>query len=246
MATELKISDALAQGYPPSVLYLRNDEIVVTEVCAFNYFSNLFKDQPEAEAHIWLFDGDGSQVGYFTKELGLNGQLQLRTSDLCPNVSGTVAMTLRPKRDATIRSGKKVTTGYYAQYFSAHGAITLSHEREPVVATPFPTPAWIQTYLTRFLDRAGAVLVNSCLASDGTASGKARLVALDGTVLGEKSLPEISPMGARRLKMLELFPDAQRLVGGTDSFALELSGVNMASPFSYYEFANGKFSLHHF
>ena len=30
------------------------------------------------------------------------------------------------------------------------------------------------------------------------------------------------------------------------SFALEFSGANMASPFSFYEFPNGKFSLHHF
>jgi hypothetical protein len=246
MPAELKIAEAVARGYPPAVLYLRNDEIVSTEVCAFNYFSTFFKDRPDAEAHVWMFDGDGHQVGYFQKELGLNGQLQLKTSDLCSNVSGTVAMSILPKQEAKIRSGKKVTTGYYGQYYSRHGAITLSHEREPVVAASFLTPAWIQTYLTRFVEQSGAVLLNPCMAPDGEASGKARLVALDGTVLEEQELPTIAPMGARRMTTLELFPNAKRLIGSAESFALELSGANMASPFSYYEFANGKFSLHHF
>jgi hypothetical protein len=246
MPIELKIAEAVARGYPPAVLYLRNDDVVTTEVCAFNYFSTFFKGEPDAEAHVWLFDGGGNQAGYFRKDLGLNGQLQLNTSELCPSVSGSVAMTLLPKSDAKIRSGKKVTTGYYGQYYSRNGAITLSHEREEVAAAPFPTPPWIQTYLTRLLDQSGAVLVNACLASDGEAKGKARLVALDGAVLAEQDLPKIPPMGARRLRTLELFPNAKDLVEPAKSFALEFSGVNMASPFSFYEFPNGKFSLHHF
>jgi hypothetical protein len=246
MSGELKIDEAVARGYPPAVLYLRNDEVVSTEVCAFNYFSIFLKEHPEAEAHVWLFDGAGKQVGYFQKELALNGQLQLKTSELCSNVSGTVAMTLLPKYDAKIRTGRKVTTGYYAQYYSQHGAITLSHEREPVAAQPFPTSAWIQTYLARFIDQSGVVLVNSCLARDGESVGTARLMALNGDILGERFLPPISPMGARRLSTLELFPDARRLVGSAEGFALEFKGTNIASPFSYYEFANGKFSLHHF
>ncbi len=143
MSGELKIDEAVARGYPPAVLYLRNDEIVTTEVCAFNYFSIFLKEHPDAEAHLWFFDGAGKQAGYFQKDLGLNGQLQLKTSDLCPNVSGTVAMTLMPKHETKIRSGRMVTTGYYAQYYSRNGAITLSHEREPVVAKSFPTSAWI-------------------------------------------------------------------------------------------------------
>jgi hypothetical protein len=246
MSAPLKIAEAVARGYPPAVLYLRNDEVVQTEVCAFNYFSHFLKGEPDAEAHVWLFDGSGKEVGYFQKELGFNGQLQLNTSELCSNVSGTVGMTLLPKNDAKIRSGKNVTTGYYAQYYSRHGAITLSHEREPVSATPFPTPEWIQTYLTKFIEESGAVLVNACLDPEGTAYGKARLVALDGSTLAEQKLPAISPMGACRLRTLELFPNARQLVGATESFALELSGANLVSPFSYYEFPNGKFSLHHF
>jgi hypothetical protein len=246
MSGELKIDEAVARGYPPAVLYLRNDEIVVTEVCAFNYFSIFLKEHPDAEAHVWLFDGAGRQVGYFQKDLGLNGQLQLKTSALCSNVSGTVAMTLMPKHETKVRPGRKVTTGYYAQYYSRRGAITLSHEREPVAAKSFPTSAWIQTYLARFIDQSGVVLVNSCLARDGQSVGTARLVALNGDVLGEQSLPPISPMGARRLSTLELFPDARRLVGSEEGFSLEFKGTNIASPFSYYEFANGKFSLHHF
>ncbi|MBR0757030.1 hypothetical protein JQ604_33020 [Bradyrhizobium jicamae] len=243
---DLGIADAIARGYPPSVLYLRNDEVVETEVCAFNYFSTFSKDFPEAEAHVWLFDGAGVQVGYYRKDLGLNGQLQLKTSRVCPNVSGTVAVTLLPKGDAKIRSGKRVTTGYYAQYFSQQGAVALSHEREPVTATTFPLPAWAQTYLTKFIEHSGVIVVNSCLAADGVASGNARLVALNGAVLAEQRLPAIPPMGGRRLATLELFPEAKQLVGSAESFALEVSGENMASPFSYYQFANGKFSLHHF
>ncbi|HEY9714250.1 MAG TPA: hypothetical protein V6C72_12345 [Chroococcales cyanobacterium] len=246
MSAELKISEAVARGYPPAVLYLRNDEIVTTEVCAFNYFSTFFKGEPDAEAHVWLFDGSGGQVGYLERDLGLNGQLQLNTSELCPRVSGTVAMSLLPKSNAEIRTGRKVTTGYYAQYYSRHGAITLSHEREPVMMAPFPTPAWLQTYLTRLVEQSGAVLVNACLAPDGTATGMARLVALDGTTLAQQELPKIPPMGARRLGTLELFPNARELIGSAQSFALEFSGTNMASPFSFYEFPNGKFSLHHF
>jgi hypothetical protein len=243
---KLEIADAVARGYPPAVLYLRNDEIVETEVCAFNYFSTFSKDFPEADAHVWLFDGDGNQVGYFHKELGSNGQLQFRTSRLCSAVSGTVAMALMPKGNAKIRSGKRVTTGYYGQYYSKHGAITLSHEREPVTLASFPTPAWSQTYLSRFIEHSGAVLVNPCLAPHGEASGKARLLDLGGRVLEERDIPTIPPMGARRLSTLELFPKAQHLVGTANCFALEFSGTNMASPFSFYEFANGKFSLHHF
>jgi hypothetical protein len=155
-------------------------------------------------------------------------------------------MTLIPKHETKVRPGKKITTGYYAQYFSRHGAITLSHEREPVAAKSFPTSAWIQTYLARFIEQSGVVLVNSCLAPDGASVGTARLVALDGTQLGERELPRISPMGARRISTLDLFPDARRLVGSSDGFALEFKGTNIASPFSYYEFANGKFSLHHY
>ncbi|WP_213770070.1 hypothetical protein [Bradyrhizobium sp. dw_78] len=246
MSGDLTIDEAVTRGYPPAVLYLRNDEIVTTEVCAFNYFSIFLKEHPEAAAHVWLFDGAGNQTGYFHKDLGLNGQLQLNTSDLSSNVSGTVAMTLMPKHEAKVRSGKKVTTGYYAQYYSRHGAITLSHEREPVAAESFPTSAWVQTYLARFLEWSGVVLVNPCLALDGAAVGTAALVALDGTVLAERTLPRISPMGACRISTLDLFPDARRLVGHADSFAMEFKGTNIASPFSYYEFANGKFSLHHF
>jgi hypothetical protein len=246
MPGDLRIDEAVARGFPPAVLYLRNDEIVTTEVCAFNYFSIFLKEHPHADAHVWLFDADGRQVSYSQQELGYNGQLQLRTSDLCPNVSGTVAMTLMPKHETKVRPGKKITTGYYAQYFSRHGAITLSHEREPVAAKSFPTSAWIQTYLARFIEQSGVVLVNSCLAPDGASVGTARLVALDGTQLGERELPRISPMGACRIGTLDLFPDARRLVGSSDGFALEFKGTNIASPFSYYEFANGKFSLHHY
>lgn len=246
MANDLTVSDAIERGYPPAVLYLRNDEIVATEVCAFNYFSIFLKDHPDAEAHVWFFDGDGKQIGYFQKDLGFNGQLQLRTSDLCQSVSGTVAMTLLPKHGATIRPGKKVTTGYYTQYYSQHGAITLSHEREAVSARPFPTPAWMQTYLTRFVDESGVVLVNCCLASNGNAFGTARLRDLDGAVLAEQTLPNIPPMGALRIGTRELFPDAKSRLGSAEVFALEFSGGNLASPFSYYQFASGKFSLHHF
>jgi hypothetical protein len=246
MPSELKIDEAVARGYPPAVLYLRNDEIVSTEICAFNYFSTFLKEYPDAEAHVWFFDNAGEAAGYFRKVLTLNGQLQLNTSDLCPGVSGTVAMTLLPRHGTKIRSGKKVTTGYYAQYYSRHGAITLSHEREPVSAKPFPTSAWIQTYLARFIDQSGVVLVNSCLAPDGASVGTARLIALTGEVLAERSLPAIAPMGACRIGTAKLFPDAKRLIGSTDGFALEFKGTNIASPFSYYEFANGKFSLHHF
>jgi hypothetical protein len=155
-------------------------------------------------------------------------------------------MTMMPKNGAKVRAGKKVTTGYYTQYYSRHGAITLSHEREPVAAASFPTSAWIQTYLSRFVDQSGVVLVNACLAPDGLSEGTARLVALDGRTLCDQALPKIPPMGARRIHTLELFPDAKRLVGSTESFAMEFKGTNIASPFSYYEFANGKFSLHHF
>jgi hypothetical protein len=90
------------------------------------------------------------------------------------------------------------------------------------------------------------VLVNSCLAPDGASVGTARLVSLSGDVLGERILPSIAPMGACRMSTVELFPDAKRLIGEGDAFALEFRGTNIASPFSYYEFANGKFSLHHF
>lgn len=246
MPGEMLIGDAVARGYPPAVLYLRNDATVSTEVCAFNYFSVFMKDHPEVDAHVWLFDGAGKPAGYFHRELGVNGQLQLQTSELCPNVSGTVAMALVPKHEAKLRPGRKVTTGYYAQYYSPHGAITLSHEREPVAAAPFPTSAWMQSYLTRFLKESGVVLVNSCMASDGVSVGTARLMALDGTELGQRTLPEIAPMGAARISTLDLFPEAERLVGAAEGFALEFKGTNIASPFSYYEFANGKFSLHHF
>ncbi|UQR60749.1 hypothetical protein LRP30_27595 [Bradyrhizobium sp. C-145] len=246
MSSDLKISEALERGYPPAVLYLRNDDVVATEVCAFNYFSIFLKEQQDAEAHIWFFDAEGRWVNYLRKDLGFNGQLQLRTSDLCPDVSGTVAMTLLPKQGASVRPGKKVTTGYYTQYYSQCGAITLSHEREAVAANPFPTPAWMQTYLTRFVEVSGVILVNACLAPDGEAFGTARLRALDGTLLGERSLPSIPSMGARRISTMDLFPDAKRLIGSAETFALEFSGGNMASPFSFYQFANGKFSLHHF
>jgi hypothetical protein len=204
------------------------------------------KEHPDAEAHVWLFDGTGKHVGYFRRDLGPNGQLQLDTSTLCSNVSGTVAMTLLPKQDTKVRSGRKVTTGYYAQYYSRHGAITLSHEREPVAAKSFPTSAWMQTYLSRFVESSGVVLVNSCLAADGGSVGTARLMALNGDVLDERSLPSIAPMGAHRVPTLELFPDAKRLIGSSEGFSMEFKGTNIASPFSYYEFANGKFSLHHF
>jgi hypothetical protein len=246
MSGDLNIDEAVAQGYPPAVLYLRNDEIVSTEVCAFNYFSIFLKEQSDAEAHVWLFDGEGRPAGYFRKDFGLNGQLQLDTSGLCSNISGTVAMTLRPKHDTKIRLGRKVTTGYYAQYYSGNGAITLSHEREPVAAKSFPTSAWVQTYLARFAEQSGVVLINSCLAPDGVSVGTARLLALNGDVLRERSLPPIAPMGACRINTAELFPDAKRLIGSAEGFALEFKGTNIASPFSYYEFANGKFSLHHF
>lgn len=246
MPGELHITEAVARGYPPAILYLRNDEIVTTEVCAFNYFSVFLKDHPDVDAHVWLFDGSGHPAGYIHRELGLNGQLQLNTSDLCPSISGTVAMALVPKHETKLRPGKKVTTGYYAQYFSKRGAITLSHEREPVAASPFPTSAWIQTYLTRFIEQSGVVLVNSCMAPDGASVGTARLVAVDGTELAERTLPNIPPMGALRINTLDLFADAKRQVGSAEGFALEFKGTNIASPFSYYEFANGKFSLHHF
>lgn len=246
MSSDLAISSAIERGYPPAVLYLRNDDVVTTEVCAFNYFSTFLKEQPDAEAHVWLFDGQGKEVCYFRKDLGFNGQLQLMTTELCSNVSGTVAMTLLPKKDIRLRPGKRVTTGYYTQYYSQRHAITLSHEREAVVTKSFPTPAWMQTYLAKLIGISGVVLVNSCLAPDGEASGTARLRALDGGILDERPLPKIPPMGAKRIATLDLFPDAKRLVGSAESFALEFSGSNMASPFSYYEFANGKFSLHHF
>lgn len=246
MPDKLPIGEAVARGYPPAVLYLRNDETVTTEVCAFNYFSVFMKDHPEVDAHIWFFDGAGRPAGYFHRELGVNGQLQLQTSELCPRVSGTVAMSLIPKQETKLRPGRKVTTGYYAQYFSQHGAVTLSHEREPVSAVSFPTTAWVQTYLTRFLEESGVVLVNSCMAGNGASVGTARLLAVDGRALGECALPEIPPMGAVRIAATKLFPNAKRLIGEADSFALEFKGTNIASPFSYYEFANGKFSLHHF
>jgi hypothetical protein len=246
MLGELEMGEAIARGYPPAVLYLRNDEVVTTEVCAFNYFSVFLKDHPDADCHIWLFDREGKQAGYSRRELGLNGQLQLQTSELCSRISGTVAMSLIPMQETKLRPGRKVTTGYYAQYFSQHGAITLSHEREPVAAAPFPTSAWMQSYLTRFLKESGVVLVNSCMASDGTSTGTARLMAVDGRALAERALPEIAPMGALRMGTLDLFPDAERLIGASETFALEFKGTNIASPFSYYEFANGKFSLHHF
>lgn len=246
MPGELKINEAAARGYPPAVLYLRNDDIVSTEVCAFNYFSIFLKAHPHAEAHLWFFDGAGEAAGHFSKDLGFDGQLQLNTAALCPNISGTVAMSLVPKDDPKIRTRRMVTTGYYAQYYSRHGAITLSHEREPVSSKQFPTSAWIQTYLARFIDWSGVVLVNSCLAPDGASVGTARLVSLSGDVLGERILPSIAPMGACRMSTVELFPDAKRLIGEGDAFALEFRGTNIASPFSYYEFANGKFSLHHF
>src|ERR1700744_4826764 len=100
MSSELKIDEAVARGYPPSVLYLRNDEIVTTEVCTFNYFSIFLKDHPEADVHTWMFDEAGKPSGYFHKALERNGQLQLNTSELCRNLSGTVAMTLMPKHEA--------------------------------------------------------------------------------------------------------------------------------------------------
>ena len=246
MPDELPIGEAVARGYPPAVLYLRNDDVVTTEVCAFNYFSIFMKDHPEVDAHVWMFDGSGKPTGHFHRELGVNGQLQLQTAELCPTVSGTVAMSLIPSHETKLRPGRKVTTGYYAQYFSQHGAITLSHEREPVSAASFPTSAWMQTYLTRLLRESGVVLVNSCMAPDGGSVGTARLLAVDGRVLAERALPAIAPMGAVRIATTELFPDAERLIGPAEGFALEFKGTNIASPFSYYEFANGKFSLHHF
>jgi hypothetical protein len=246
MSDHMQIEEAVTLGYPPAVLYFRNDDVVTTEVCAFNYFSIFLKDHPDAEAHVWLFDNDGNQTAHFKKDLALNGQLQLRTSELCATVSGTVAMMLMPKHEPKVRPGRKVTTGYYAQYYSQHGAISLSHEREPILAKSFPTLAWVQTYLSHFVEFSGVILVNSCLAPDGASAGVAKLVALDGTILAERKLPEIPPMGARRIRTLELFPDAKRMVGAADSFAMEFKGTNFASPFSYYEFANGKFSLHHF
>ncbi|MCK1722601.1 hypothetical protein IVA81_33820 [Bradyrhizobium sp. 141] len=246
MAMKLEVAEAVARGYPPSVLYLRNDDVVETEVCAFNYFSTFFNGSPEAQMHVWLFDRDGTQVGYFDKELGLDGQLQLKTSQLCSSISGTVAVTLMPKGEAKVRPGKRVTTGYYAQYYSQQGAISLSHEREPVTLTEFPTPAWAQTYLSKFVEQSGIIVINPCMAPGCDAMGTARLIALDGAVLAEQKLPQIRPMGARRIDTLELFPDARQLVGSAVTFALEISGANLASPFSFYQFANGKFSLHHF
>jgi len=246
MSIELTINEAVARGYPPAILYLRNDATVRTEVCAFNYFSLFLKDNPNADAYVWFFDEGGRQIGYFRKELGPDGQLQLMTDSLHPDVSGSVAMTLMPKDETKIRRGRKVTTGYYAQYYSAHGAITLSHEREPVSAVSFPTTAWIQTYLSRLVERSGFILLNSCLAQDGLSEGTARLVAVDGSALAECVLPKISPMGALRMSTVEMFPDAKRLIGSNESFALEFKGTNIASPFSYYEMPNGKFSMHHF
>ncbi len=90
-------------------------------------------------------------------------------------------MALVPKHETKLRPGRKVTTGYYAQYFSQHGAITLSHEREPAAAAPFPTSAWMQSYLTRSLKESGVVLVNSCMAPEGVPVVTARLMVFDGT-----------------------------------------------------------------
>lgn len=246
MTGELQLKEVVARGYPPAVLYLRNDDVVKTEICAFNYFSIFMKDRPDVDAYVWLFDSEGRLVAHRRNVLGLDGQWQLQTSEICPRISGTVAMTLVPQQETRLRPGRKVTTGYYAQYFSRHGAITLSHEREPVSATPFPTSAWMQSYLTRFMTESGVVLVNSCMAPAGNSVGTARLLAIDGTALAECVLPTIAPMGAIRLATLELFPEAERLIGARETFALEFKGTNIASPFSYYEFANGKFSLHHF
>ena len=46
------------------------------------------------------------------------------------------------------------------------------------MSAPFPTTAWIQTYLSRLVDQSGVVLLNSCLAQGGASEGTARLVAL--------------------------------------------------------------------
>ena len=107
-------------------------------------------------------------------------------------------------------------------------------------------PEWSQRYLSRLIDGSGAILVNCCLSTDGASVGTARLRSLAGPLLAERTLPTILPMGALRISTLELFPNARQLLGQAECFALEFSGSNLASPFSYYQFANGKFSLHHF
>ncbi len=83
MPGELLIGEAVARGYPPAALYLRNDETVTTEVCAFNYFSVFMKDHPEVDAHVWLFDGAGRPAGYFHRELGVNGSIAIADCRSC-------------------------------------------------------------------------------------------------------------------------------------------------------------------
>lgn len=241
-------------GFAIPTQYSLGPDFGNTVICFHNFYGQVFPDrETDVDLNLGFFDSEGKQVAFFTQPVKTNGFLQFDTREHDIRVSGIVAVAAIPRFDLnTMNEGKvklraKIGTGFYVVWQDARGHADTMHEWADVRASASPSQnlRFVIDNKSSRIARHGLILTNPTLATDGAAEPSLMIYSKDRRVLGKKKMPNIPPMGSRRVEFLELFPEFHVWLSRYGSLAVQVSGRNVIEPLTMETHVSGDFHIHH-
>lgn len=235
--------------FVPASIYAREDDVIHTRLCVYNYYSELFPEKKSgADVHIWFFDQEGEQVGKREFKIGYQGQLQYDLSELGTQFEGIACLSIVPEDPPRFRHSG-VSSGFYSFYSDDHGHSDFSHEWETLRFSAKETSPWICVVRPFQFPETDIIVMNSCFANNENESYAPWAIKIrnsQGENISEKEMPALKPRGSARINVLEVFPEIDTGKFKSETLSVEVTGINIQGPFTYVKAPNGDFNLHHF
>ncbi len=241
--------ELVVSKFVPTVVYVREDSLLHTRLCIYNYFSELFpSDRSGAQVSIWFFDQTGATLARRLIPIPYRGQLQFDLKLLDFEFEGTAGVALIPNTIPEF-THKGVGTGFYVYYYDDAGHADFSHEWDAMRFKPIKAEPWTCVIRPLLVPETDLIVMNSyygCDQSQGTANWSARIRNKHGKVVCEKAMPPLPPRSSVRLPISKIFPDVLDLAKAHQTIAIEAVGTNIMGPFTYVKAPSGDFNIHHF
>jgi hypothetical protein len=225
-----------------------------TTISFFNYFNQVFKQQPiEAELLLAFFGADGCERGAFRIGVAPQSGMQVDGRNLGISSDGMVAVAAVPLADIealagnTVKLRRHIGTGFYVCWEKDEGHRDVMHEWTPVTRQPLPSQVQYAGFSSGpGLAAQGLVITNPTFGSGDALWARPRLEILDmsGNPVDNRELPAIPPMGTQRVELSAFTSFAEQMSRHGRAVA-RVTSANVAGLFTFERHGSGDFHLHH-
>ena len=246
---KLNIPQFIHDRFLPTMVYIREDAVLHSRLCLFNYFSELFPEgRNGATVFIDFFNEEGNMVGTVEEHIGFQGQLQYDVARIGKSFEGVAAVSMVPDDQIPVHHDRLIGTGYYVCYYDNHGHIDCSHEWEPMAFQKTKSAPWICVVRPHLFPDTQIIVMSNYYGQEGKSVSEWNIRLRDGqgNIITEQRMAPIPMRGSRRIILQEVFPDIVEYARAQRALSVEVNGSNIQGPFTFVKVPSGDFNIHHF